>query len=747
MNKILVICLLPVILFGCSQNKVLPTGPNLLAWDYADLRLLDPADAVDPDQDLIAVYSRISDMKLQMRVDFLKSGNSFDQTMVIALDTQPGGQTSFRLKNAISTGTSLEWDYLVVIPSTGRIQVLNGKNQETPGINVFVIRNRDQDFLTCEMNVSKLALSPVTSHLQVFSISNNGHAVSDKTAVFSLDDPPPPQARVSFVFWNTLQTSTPAESLRSWAGAHAGPQGSRHGLKYLLDAVRHTRTPIIILDLLQPDNLPVLDYFNALRPVQDLANAGILFLPDLTDDRIIGCCTDQTQLCNFTRARSTIAWSMKLIMLWSENTNLQFNILLDDIFLGGNKFLNNCYNDYAHFEIYPSQTSDFEGYKVALLGNAIQRHSDPLIIGGDFQRSELGNPTIISPLLEYISNHPWIKVESPYDWNYLIVASGPTSPPCFQDIQGPAQPSSSMGASGSFEETTHRIANDIGSLSRTALKDLACTVYTKLINSSDTELRTLKHNYLGQIGNLIQASKWAELPYSTSRCDVDLDYDGKNECVLSNSHLFLSIEPEGGYISFAVEAGAKGVHQIIAPTSELVVGLSDPTEWNLGAGLRSDPAQILGAFADSTKTLLSYVPEIRDGQIILNSPDHSNERSFTLSGTSFLTEIHNRSGASVMYTIPLVLDPWEMYRPGWGDKYFSVVYPDRIQWGIASDISVTVSSNSPSSFSAFNSSRSMLGFPENPNYAYPPGHYLPYPLALIEFHTDKDFSVTFTIDP
>ena len=41
-----------------------------------------------------------------------------------------------------------------------------------------------------------------------------------------------------------------------------------------------------------------------------------------------------------------------------------------------------------------------------------------------------------------------------------------------------------------------------------------------------------------------------------------------------------------------------GIHQIIGPTWEFTVGLSDPSTWNLSLGLRSDSAQILGGFSN-----------------------------------------------------------------------------------------------------------------------------------------------------
>jgi len=42
-------------------------------------------------------------------------------------------------------------------------------------------------------------------------------------------------------------------------------------------------------------------------------------------------------------------------------------------------------------------------------------------------------------------------------------------------------------------------------------------------------------------------------------------------------------------------------------------------------------------------------------------------------------------------------------------------------------------------FSFSDSSRS-LSKPENPNFDYPPGHYLPFPMTVVEFHGRGDFN-------
>ena len=66
--------------------------------------------------------------------------------------------------------------------------------------------------------------------------------VIDQTDPTNIDAPSPSRAKVIFGFWNTFSSSSPAETLRSWAGAHSGPLSGRHGLKYLLETASQSKS-------------------------------------------------------------------------------------------------------------------------------------------------------------------------------------------------------------------------------------------------------------------------------------------------------------------------------------------------------------------------------------------------------------------------------------------------------------------------------------------------------------------------
>jgi hypothetical protein len=48
---------------------------------------------------------------------------------------------------------------------------------------------------------------------------------------------------------------------------------------------------------------------------------------------------------------------------------------------------------------------------------------------------------------------------------------------------------------------------------------------------------------------------------------------------------------------------------------------------------------------------------------------------------------------------------------------------------------------------SFFDSRSKIIFPEDPDFNYPPGHYLPYPLTVFESRPTKDQNLDIQVNP
>ncbi len=160
--------------------------------------------------------------------------------------------------------------------------MVSGDYHLVNSVELLIFINSIQDNIIISINQEVIPLTPLTK-FQVIICPPHQDKPVDQTRIISLDSSPPAQTRIQFVFWNTLETSTPAEVMRSWAGAHSGPMSSRHGLMYLLEAISKFEYPVLILDLCKPENASVIDYLGAKDKIKTLNARNILLLCDDVD--------------------------------------------------------------------------------------------------------------------------------------------------------------------------------------------------------------------------------------------------------------------------------------------------------------------------------------------------------------------------------------------------------------------------------------------------------------------------------
>jgi len=170
---------------------------------------------------------------------------------------------------------------------------------------------------------------------------------------------------------------------------------------------------------------------------------------------------------------------------------------------------------------------------------------------------------------------------------------------------------------------------------------------------------------------------------------------------------------------------------LIAPTSQLVFGQGDPANWDLAAGLSADPQVIPGALAAGEP---SFRAEITPESLTLQRPQAS--RTYSLLPAGLQVEFQGQDLKPAM--IPLVLDPWRRMGPDWGASYQGHASSRELLWGFPEGPAVRLTSSGKIQPVLFTETRALMGSVENPNREVPPGHYLPFPLALVQvfFATD-----------
>ena len=707
MYKYIFFLLLPLIIVSCLANNNIINNNTFGQWEYDDVRLLDPVDTVYPEQDLISIYTRINNQFFQIRLDFLDLDNITGRDIYIPIDTNPGGADRINIRENGYQNLQIYWDYLIVYQPGGEIKVVSEDYHIVNNVELLITIDTVQENIVFSINQDILPITTLTKLQVVITPLNNGNVV-DNTQIIFLDSIPPTRPKIQFIYWNTVETTSPAEALRSWAGAHSGPKSSRHGLKYLLDATSKYEYPIFLIDFCTPESISVIDYLSARNQIKQLQM------------------NNQIKTCNAVMMdmnKKVIIGDFNYYNIFARIDYAQ----LTNSFTDNNLYLENSSIVQGNFQ------DLFLLFKSLIVSSGVSVSPDPMILGGDFRISYLGEPPILELLYSYIYNHPWIQVDNNYD------------PKLIDLINISAVKTYSINLSkSSVEQSIYKLLmNSPNNL----ISNLAWQVYKSLLDPRKSELGPLGYAYIGQIGHILAAANWVENPAFISNCNIDLDYDGDYECILSNENIFVTIEPKGGYISFIFSIDQNGAHQIVGPSWEFIVGLSDISNWDLSKGVNSDPNQILGAFVDDNELWKSFICFINDNYIEIYCENMAIRKSFILEGNKINISSQALDNQVAVIQIPLVLDPWIRFTKDWGEKYKKSLSPGTFTWEIDSGISVELNSNNNISVYTFNDTKEIINLPENPNYEYGRGYYIPFPMALAEIHAIGDYTVDIIIAP
>ncbi|MFH2038556.1 MAG: hypothetical protein ABIJ65_03885 [Chloroflexota bacterium] len=753
MRSIGIIIIILMILTACTPvHSTIQSG---LTWQLSDLRFLETPNTSDPTSDLIAIYTRKFDDDFQFRIDILDLKPDFNINFYILLDTNPAENLGeFQgAPTAFSTSISNQgWDWLLVLPRDGNPQAFYaGNNQLKNELIPRIQRNPVLDSVTISFNLISLPI-PENMKFKVLMTTKNGEILLDQSPPINniLSNPILP-APLIIVFNDSFPAFTPAQALRLWDGAHSGPLGKRHGLKHILSNAEKSGIPIVLLDLINPNSLSAIDFIGALPQVHNMVNHNLLLLPELAyaipDDLSLQFSRDIASAFGLPGSIFAYSTDGKLQM----DHHFQFVNLLDrsHLILQEGKILIPL-PDLAETNI-PIQTSN-EGLSLdvrrQLLVTALSPDpADLVILGGSIVHSTWGDSEVSSASMAYIAAHPWIQTLNAnqiqaFDSQPFQIKYEPQLPPI---------PSFHIYTSQGHlidldsNQLKAHLLEDLQNSPKNATTDLAWKMFFSLASPISNQLYSqLQFQYLNQVGSILAASHWGENPGTISDCSKDIDYDSLDECVLSNTRFFAVIEKDGGRLSFLFERHGNQIHQLIGPLSQFAVGLSDPSLWHLEHGPAADPAEIPGAFSESDNPFLLYeILQLEDNLLVLNRSDGQIKKTFQLVENGLSIEYNSRPPISM--NIPLAIDPQNLSKPDWAKNYYSQRFDDSVLWGLYGSTSIKIRSTGIINTHDFTESSSLIKDPENPDLDYPPGHFLPFPIALIEVSGIGRFSVDIRI--
>ena len=688
---------------ACSTSS-----PVNRPWVQADLRAFNTQVATSPATDILAVYTRTTDLSVDIRIDML--------------DINPGDK--YILKIVLWDDRDFSKSPLkIAISSTGAAQT-SGIQAGKPAIWPRVI----QDFLldTITVNINRAFIGK-TYHLDISSYSTDPLALADEVDNVRSDAPLPREnAPLLMAFWDVFPATTPTQALRDWDGAHAGPLGARHGLKYILAAAGQFGFPVALLDLKNPASLAALDFMGNIPEIQALSARDLLILPDVAygEPANLALGSSSRAVAGFGLPASQFVYAISSDPLAS----------VKQVALAGYRAQFLPLTDHTHLAksdgrllipLPPANTieatQDGPSLEVrrALISTALSPDpADLVVLGGSLPQSTWGDPDMADPTFEWIAAHPWIQpLASPdilaFPSRTLPAAAPPaaSSQPWLEALQSAPKNAASLSAWQAY---------------------LTLTAFTP-----DTQLQALSRAYLGQVGELLAAANWAIKPAARSDCRDDLNSDGRAECILANRQYFAVLEPDGARLTQFFYLDANGPHQLVGPSSQFAIGLSDPSEWHPERAEAADPSVIPGAFTDAAGTWTAYTPTLHPEGITFTSPDGQTLKTYQLTENGI--EVHYQVPGPVSTLIPLAVDPNRYYSGP--TEYRATLAPHAWTWSLAGGSSVEVSTDATLSAEGFISAIPFLSLSEDPNLEYPKGDYLPFPLSLVTIQSDRNFSV------
>jgi hypothetical protein len=715
-SMLLILTLLAASLPACQPQSIYTPPPE---WKYADLRALDPADNIPPAQDLIALYIRRISEDIEIRLDLLDISTSLDYDILLRLVAYPGNEVVY-----------------IDISASGEISIKNQYGDLLPGVQPRVARDTFLDTIVVSVNRASLFHNSLPFEVTAYSTDQNSLGFleginGDQIGPVRSDASPPRQAEVLFAFWDTFSASTPAQALRMWDGAHSGPGRSRFGLRYLVNAVNNSHVPVFLLDLKTPATFSTLDFMQVLPEIKNLADRQMIILPDVARYNLLpGAISHIPKADTFRFPTTPFLYTSIFPDRYYENYRVLF-VSADTLGTTTSHLSLYRWQDKIIIPIPDDETNPIsyaptpEGPSLALRRDltriALDRPQGLFLLGGRFAQTAWGDPACVAPTLQYLISHPWIHFLT--SDNLLTI-----------------YPSEAFTPDRIIQQPRTYIANQILPALMNApdnlITDQAWQMYISLLTPAAPDLMELREGYFGLVGHLLTAARWALRPGSITDCSIDIDWDEQAECILASPDFFATFELSGGYIVAAFARREDGVHQIIAPYAQFVVGLGDPSIWVPSRGSEGDPALVPGGFVDSTR---SWTPQVQLGQITFVDTDHNLSKTFFLTEAGLRVEYESASPMTVQ--ISLGLDPWRRFFPGWGDVYQESVTTDGWEWTLESGPQVTVTSSGTVTARAFTASRSYLSAVEDPNYEYPPGHFIPFPLALVEINSDDNFYI------
>ncbi len=332
-------------------------------------------------------------------------------------------------------------------------------------------------------------------------------------------------------------------------------------------------------------------------------------------------------------------------------------------------------------------------------------NGQPLVWGGELAYGAWANADAAAPSMAYLSARPYIHVLPPAQFMDLL----------------PSGQWEVLGLPAGLD-APEAAANVAGIPAKSPLQSAAQGMLTHLTSPSrDPQLRQLRTRYLPDLAYFAAAARWEQSPAPLTDCETLPD-----TCLLANEVLFAVLRTDGARLAYLFLKDETGLHQIVAPTYQFMTGISDRTQWQFNQGQGADPGALGGAFVDADAPWADCAVQIEpDESITFTCAEGARRKTFSLQGEGLRVRYEGITPPTTR--IGLALDPWRRFAPDWGSLYGGMANGG---WGVQGGPSVRIEAAGDVIRASFLDSRERMGSVEDPNFEYPPGHFLPFPMAV-----------------
>ncbi len=623
-----------------------------------------------------------------------------------------------------------------------------------------------------EISLRRSSLAPFipNSRLLAWITPKDSEVSLDQAGPVLWNAAPPNPLRVLFAFNHVFPAYTPSQGLRRWDGAHTGPEGGRHGLYNLLRPARNAQLPMLLLDLASPASISALDYQGGLDLVRSLTQVGLVTLASpLPESGFPGSAgllpgpvsqhfldENSAALTDFNLPASGLIYQPLLGGI-PENVAEPVELVHSARNVNVQGFPVRWYAGRTLIQLPawpgtedPQQVSASGltlPWKELLVRAALQHNHEEnlgrdrsyLVLGGSLPQSAWGQPASARAGLDYVYAHPWISIVSPTDVRSGILLNVVRWSPAINFAAAKLAPDDLL------ENLLAAPQNSASHSAWQAYRALFAPIFPP-----SPQLPLLRQEYLGEVSTLLKAARWVDDRQPMGDCDTDLDGDGQPECILANDRSLALFELEGGTLTHLFlacpDTSLAKAYQVVGPSSQLITGLSEPMEWNLdeGENLPADPGVFTGALSGPPGEFLA---EITLDQLVLKSADGLISKSYQLAPKGLHVEIRSQFPAQLPnpMVVPVLIEPAESLKRGRLEQYQSSQTPPEIAWQVNEQTQLVLHTVNDFTVISFLDSWDLLARTEDPNYTYPPGHYLPFPLVILQISSNGNIFLDFQL--